>query len=499
MKKSLIWLLNVVMAIAFIALLYFQIMYLENMVKMRQSQFSENVSRALHSTAGMLERRETLNFLEEDVSLLGVYDEYEDNEFTPEEVAAVTSTSNISYPSSIENVSERYRNLQAALKNQYLYQRGLLNEVILNILNEAPSRPLAERADSTTVRQLLAAELEANGINLPFTFAVGNKNHNFIYTSDNFDTSDQTPEYSAPLFPNTGSEYYLFVQFPTRDNYIFSSVRFIIPTLAFTLILFVIFIFTIILIFRQKRLSEIKTDFINNMTHEFKTPISTISLAAQMLDDDSVRKSPDSIKHLASVIGEESKRLRFQVEKVLQMSVYDNSTSAALKFSIVNANSIIYNVVNTQKIKAEKENGKIVLNLDAVDADIRIDEMHFTNIIFNLLDNALKYMREDNPPVLTVSTRDISDNRLEIRIRDNGIGIKKEDLKRIFEKFYRVSTGNRHDVKGFGLGLAYVKKMVTIFGGTITANSEFGKWSEFIIHLPLAEPIEDEAGFEDEE
>ncbi len=129
--------------------------------------------------------------------------------------------------------------------------------------------------------------------------------------------------------------------------------------------------------------------------------------------------------------------------------------------------------------------------LDAIDADVRLDEMHFTNVIFNLLDNALKYMKEDTPPELKVSTRDIDHSRLEIRIRDNGIGLKKEDLKRIFEKFYRVSTGNRHDVKGFGLGLAYVKKMVSIFGGTITVESEFGKWSEFIIHLPLADPDPD--------
>lgn len=493
MKKSLIWLLNVVMAIAFVALLYFQIMYLENMVKMRQSQFSENVTRAMHSAVGMLERRETLHFLEEDVSMLDASDSYEDDgdfEFTTEEVASATSSAKISYPSPIENVSERYRNLQNSLKNRYLYQKGLLNEVILNIINEAPLRPITERADSVSVRKYLASELEANGISLPFTFAIVNKNNNYLYATQGFDTTDDTPRYTTPLFPDSGTDYMLNVEFPTRDNYIFSSVRFIIPTLAFTLILIVVYSFTIMMIFRQKRETEVKTDFINNMTHELKTPISTISLAAQMLGDDSVRKSPDSLKHLASVISEESKRLRFQVEKVLQMSVYDNSTSAALKFTEVNANQVIYNVVNTQKIKAEKDGGRIDLHLDAVESDIRVDEMHFTNVIYNLLDNALKYMKEDTPPVLTVTTENVADNMLEIRITDNGIGIKRDDLKRIFEKFYRVPTGNRHDVKGFGLGLAYVKRMVTIFGGTITAESEYGKWSRFTIRLPLAEPLE---------
>ncbi|MDE7342623.1 MAG: HAMP domain-containing histidine kinase, partial [Muribaculaceae bacterium] len=186
-----------------------------------------------------------------------------------------------------------------------------------------------------------------------------------------------------------------------------------------------------------------------------------------------------------------SKRLRFQVEKVLQMSVYDDAGGSALKFTVVNVNNIIYNIANTQKIKAEKDGGRIEVALDAIDADVRLDEMHFTNVIFNLLDNALKYMKPDTAPELKVSTRNVAHNQLEIRIRDNGIGLRKEDLKRIFEKFYRVPTGNRHDVKGFGLGLAYVKKMVSIFGGTITVESDFGKWSEFIIKLPLADPDPD--------
>lgn len=204
-----------------------------------------------------------------------------------------------------------------------------------------------------------------------------------------------------------------------------------------------------------------------------------------MLNDNSIQKSPSSLKHLSQVIADETKRLRFQVEKVLQMSVFDNSDSSALKFTEVDANKIVENVVNTFKIKVEKFGGSISSSLDARNAMISVDEMHFTNIIYNLLDNAVKYMREDTEPHLNITTRDIDSDRLEIRISDNGIGIKKEDLKKIFEKFYRVSTGNRHDVKGFGLGLAYVKKMVTIFDGSIRAESELGKGSVFIITLPL--------------
>jgi signal transduction histidine kinase len=242
-------------------------------------------------------------------------------------------------------------------------------------------------------------------------------------------------------------------------------------------------LYTIILAFRQKKLTEMKNDFINNMTHEFKTPISTISLAAQMLNDDSVRKSSMMMQHISTVINDETKRLRFQVEKVLQMSMFDRQ-KATLKLQEVDANAVIANVVNTYKIKVEKYGGKIASNLEAEDSIVNVDEMHFTNVIFNLLDNALKYRKEDVPLELGVSTRNVGE-RVEIAISDNGIGIKKEDQKKIFDKFYRVSTGNRHDVKGFGLGLAYVQKMIVELKGDIRVESEPGIGSKFIITLPL--------------
>ena len=227
-----------------------------------------------------------------------------------------------------------------------------------------------------------------------------------------------------------------------------------------------------------------KNDFINNMTHEFKTPISSISLAAQMLNDDSVRKSTAMMQHISTVINDETKRLRFQVEKVLQMSMFDRQ-KATLRIQNIDANLAISNIVSTFKLKVERYGGKIESNLEAGDAIVSVDEMHFTNVIFNLLDNAVKYRREDVPLLLIVSTSCLSGNKLEIRISDNGIGIKRDDLKKVFEKFYRVSTGNRHDVKGFGLGLAYVHKMVHELKGDIRVESEYGQGTTFIIILPL--------------
>ena len=230
-----------------------------------------------------------------------------------------------------------------------------------------------------------------------------------------------------------------------------------------------------------------KNDFINNMTHEFKTPISTISLAAQMLNDGAVLKSPAMLSHISTVINDETKRLRFQVEKVLQMSMFERQ-KATLRLQNVDANVLIANITSTFKLKVEKYGGKIEAVLDAEESTVNVDEMHFTNVIFNLLDNAVKYRREEEPLRLTVSTRNVSqhgDERIAVTIRDNGIGMKREDLKKIFEKFYRVSTGNRHDVKGFGLGLAYVKKMVGELGGEISVESELNVGTKFTITLPI--------------
>lgn len=495
MKKSIIWLLTVVMGITFCALLYFQIMYLENMIKMRESQFSESAMRSLYGTVGLLERQETLHFLEKDINLIDRTYGADKSSFGTGTMLQVRPQAGrgpiITFPQPTENVAKRYQDLQETIKNQYIYQSGLLNEVILSILYDASHRPVMERADSALIRNVLTIELANNGLSVPFSFAVTDKKNIIYSTADYEPDMDDRQIYSARLFPNSDSRYELMVEFPTKSSYIFSSVRFVIPTLALTLLLLAIFIFTMILAFRQKRLGEMKTDFINNMTHELKTPISTVSLAAQMLSDDSVRKSPETLHHLSDVISTESKRLRFQVEKVLQMSVLDNSNNA-ISLTAVDANKIIAGVVSTFKIKAERFGGSLKFYNGADEATVMVDEMQFTNVVFSLLDNAVKYRKEEEPPQLIVSTANEGNNKLRICIQDNGIGMKKEDIKKVFDKFYRVHTGNRHDVKGFGLGLAYVKRMVTIFHGSISVESELGKGSTFTIQLPLKKQNEED-------
>ena len=497
MKRSTIWILTVVMAIALLGLLAMQIVYLEKMVNMRNSQFNETVRRSLYSVSTMLEQNETKYYLDMDLAEAErMYSGAGQNSFSFSErhEATIDTTFNkeelvnmrpANLPT-LKDLNDSYQLKQEMLKDQYLRQKTLLNEVILTILNQSSDRPIKERADSATVSTYLRSELEFNGLSLPFEFAIVNRTSGLVYKTNGYSPLSQQDVYSLVLFPNDpkNKQNTLNVTFPNKSDYIFSSVKFLVPSLAFTFLLLGVFLYTISVAFKQKKLSEIKNDFINNMTHEFKTPISSISIAAQMLNDDSVRKSPEMLKHVSGVINDETKRLRFQVEKVLQLSLFDRK-NATMRLEEEDANANIYSVINTFKLKVEKYGGHINANLDAEDPIIKVDRMHFTNVIFNLLDNAVKYRRDDVAPELTVTTVNPDEEHIQITVADNGIGMKREDLKKIFEKFYRVSTGNLHDVKGFGLGLAYVHKMIDLFGGSIRAESEVNQGSKFIITLPL--------------
>ena len=331
---------------------------------------------------------------------------------------------------------------------------------------------------------ILRAKLHNNGIELKYHFKVQKINGETICTCPDYDGEGAASSFSALIFKMKpdAMKAVLKVHFPEFSNYISSSLRFIFPALIFTLLLVVAFIITLVMIFRQKRLSEMKNDFINNMTHEFKTPISTISLAAQMLNDENLKKTPQMVKRYSQTIMDEAKRLRFQVEKVLQVSIYENKKA---KFNLreLDVNELVAGVIHTFAIRVERTGGKIISNLKAEDPIICADDMHITNVLFNLMDNAMKYRREDAPLELVVSTWNEAD-KLCVSIQDNGIGIKKENLKRIFEKFYRVHTGNVHNVKGFGLGLAYVSKIIKEHQGVIHAESELGIGTKFIIKLP---------------
>ena len=512
MKKSTIWILGVVMGLSFLSLLFLQVSYIEEMMRTRREQFDESVQRSLDQACRNLELAETRNYLEADaIATEAAAQKAKEDEAANEahvsddelvkytERYSVRSKGGLSHfewemriepnmtkpiISSGKNIPQTARTLRDILNDRYVHQRALLDEVVFNILRTASDKPLKQRVNFKQLDAFLKVELRNNGISIPYHFTVTDRVGTMIYHCTDYVPDGSETLYSHVLFKNDPPQRMgmVNVHFPTMDSYIFSSVRFMIPSLIFTLVLLVTFIFTIYIIFRQKKLTEIKNDFINNMTHEFKTPISTISLAAQMLQDPAVGKSPAMFKHISGVINDETKRLRFQVEKVLQISMFERQ-KAALKMKEMNANELIAGVVNTFALKAEKNNGTITSDLDADWPWVFVDEMHFTNVIFNLLDNAVKYKKPEGELQLHVKTWNESD-KLYISIQDNGIGIKKENLKKIFEKFYRVHTGNLHDVKGFGLGLAYVKKIIQDHRGVIRAESELNVVTKFIIVLP---------------
>ena len=514
MRKSTIWLLAVVMAFAFAGLLFLQVKYVSIILKKSSEQFNETVKRSLHQVSKNLELDETQRYLEEDLKRDESY--YLQNNQDPQEIAQTITqqklqikdaNGNILQIDQLHSFSQKFeplssldkkqtsnniistsQDLQKTLMRRLKYQNALMQEVLVNILNTANLKPIQERVDFKKLNNYLKSEFINNGLNLPFIFFVINKDGKTVYQSGEIKKEPIASDIiTYVLFPNDppSKQNYVKVYFPTKGDYISSSVTFIVPSVLFSLILLITFIFTIYIVFRQKRLSEMKNDFINNMTHELKTPVSTISLAAQMLKDSDITKSPDVFRHISGVINDETKRLGFLVEKVLQMSLFERQ-KAALKLKEVDANDLVISVANTFALKVEKYDGTLDVDLQAVDSAIYVDEMHITNVLFNLMDNAVKYRRPEVPLTLMVRTWNDNNGKLLIAVEDNGIGIKKEYLKKVFDRFFRVPTGNVHDVKGFGLGLAYVRKIIEDHKGTIRAELGPGNvGTKFIITLPL--------------
>ncbi len=360
---------------------------------------------------------------------------------------------------------------------------------------------VGQRFDAEDIRQKLEkAFLQNNLKDVHFEFGVASLDRNgfpnyFERQSKNFTAfiADTVHNFSYifPLIPPSGTpgenlspDEILVVVIPSLKSIIMQSLRWrIVTSILFTLIILSAFYLAIRTMLRQKKLGDIKNDFINNMTHEFKTPIATISLAVDAMRNEKVLQDRDKINYFNTIIKEENLRMNRQVETILRASQLERE-EAELTLKPVHVHELIKEVVENFTLQLEEKNGKAELMLNAQNDLIEADEVHFSNLVNNLVDNAVKYAKEHIPPVIKLST--FSNNKnFVMRIEDNGIGMNRETLKKIFERFYRAHTGNIHNVKGFGLGLSYVKTMVRAQGGEIKAESTLGKGSSFTVELPL--------------
>jgi len=336
------------------------------------------------------------------------------------------------------------------------------------------------------IDSLISNELKNRGIDTKFEFGIYSPVTNSMLLQ-------KTGMYPEKLI-NDSYQFYLpevrtlstfptklLIYFPNEQSFIIRQLWKLLGISVFLFIVIIVsFSVSIFIIYRQKRLSVMKNDFINNMTHEFKTPISTIALACEALKDKDIKKSDIVYNNYIGVINEENKRLGTMAEQILQTAVLEKG-QLKLKKSMVNMHEIIEQAVNSKQFSASEKGGVIEVQLKATKSELMGDRVHLTNIITNLIDNALKY--NVNKPHIVVNTVN-SDDSILIRVQDNGIGISKSNQKKIFEKLYRVPTGNIHNFKGFGLGLSYVKATAELHHGEITVDSEPGKGSTFTIRLP---------------
>ncbi len=328
--------------------------------------------------------------------------------------------------------------------------------------------------------------------NLKFEFAVTNTNDDYEMASKNFekefwDTINNKRNYYPIIPDNTDVEGLatlekLIIVVPNFKDQVWQSLRWIIiVAIIFMIIIITAFYVTVKSLLKQKKLSEIKSDFINNMTHEFKTPLATISLAVDALRNEKVMGDKEKSKYFSSIIKEENIRMNKHVETILQAAVMERQ-ELQLQLVSLHVHEIIQSVLDNYVLQLEDKQGNIQLLLNANNDEIKADEVHFSNLISNLIDNAIKYSNEK--PAIVISTHSTK-KHLVIRVTDNGIGMSKETVKRIFEKFYRAHTGNLHDVKGFGLGMSYVKTVIDAHKGKIKVESNLGKGSVFTIEMPL--------------
>jgi len=513
MKRSTIALLAVFFFLALSGLILIQLYWIRNAINITDQQFRLLANKALESVILDLEEKELINRIVEEIdpasadSVTAVVPAnsplarklrgYQSNSKllemyglnNPDEPITITSSGqkifitdeDIADYSSDDSNETSPESLSAELTGRVTNKIVFLENIMDRILYNTPD--IRERIDPENLKAMLRKALSNVGIDLDFEFSIRSGRYGIIWKTPGFDDKPGTNKFIIQLFPNdpVPGQNQLVMYCRQEKQYKFEN----IGSLGFLSVLFTMFLLilstsTFVVIFRQKKISEIRNDFINNMTHELKTPISTISLASQLMADKSIPDETKNIDSLAKVISDESMRLKFQVEKVLQMAIFEK-TKMRLNLASMDIHRILANAVDNFSLQIESRQGKITTDFKAASSLAMIDEIHFTNAVSNLIDNAIKYSKEK--PAINIATKNARKGII-IVIEDKGIGISKENLKRIYDKFYRVHSGNVHNVKGFGLGLSYVKKIIEEHNGTIKVESQLNKGTKFILFIP---------------
>ena len=472
MKKRATAIIIVLVSMATIGLMIIQVYWIKDAVKVKQALFYRDVNEAMMKVIYDLDKMQLKdqiikrrNFYDREQSFFDTFDSLN---------KAMFSKGDFATPADITKWI-----------NNSTRVNDLLEQLSLNQTSDKEGNFYINKKEE--IDSLISKELRNKRINTKFEYGIYNPiTHSMILQRtgkypekllNNSFVFDLTQLGSFYTFPNK-----LLIYFPNEQSFIISKLWELLAVSVFLFLVIIFsFSFSIYIIIRQKRLSVMKTDFINNMTHEFKTPISTIALACEALKDRDIQKSEPIYNSYINVISEENKRLGSMAEQILQSAVIEKG-QLKLKKTKLDMHQIIEDVVNAKKILAEEKGGTIETQLKATNPEVIGDKIHLTNVMNNLLDNALKYNL--NKPHIIVNTVN-RNNLLLIRVQDNGIGISKSNQKKIFEKLYRVPTGNVHDFKGFGLGLNYVKATTELHHGTISVDSEPGKGSTFTIELPL--------------
>jgi two-component system phosphate regulon sensor histidine kinase PhoR len=546
MKKYMLQILVILMTVSLIGIITVQLFWITNAIEVKEAEYEENIREALEHIIEKVQRKRAVVFISEKLDSITIQragnNEFIDknhlieyftndtifhvkpsngnNAFSDDIKVNVTASSNSSQSSATvairsdddiykvqnetikiiktnKNSSKKYsyttKNNDIILVNDSIDEDStqITTEYYFNVfddmLSEYESRdnPIKFQLEIDKLDTLIKSEILGKGFDNKYEYAIIDSKVDSIYKkTEGFREENIDNTFKASLFPDAimDRSISLHLYLPGKNNFIYNTIAtMLLGSVFFTFVIILIFFITIRIAFRQKKISEIKSDFINNMTHEFKTPIATISLAADSIRNSKIIHDEQKVNQYINIIKEENQRMNNQVESVLQMSLLEKE-KFKVNISEHDLHDLMGKALKNVEIQVQQKRGSLNVNFESENPFALVDETHFLNVIHNLLDNAIKYSQDDL--IIALKTYNQNDSII-IEIQDNGIGIRKEDLVRIFDKFYRVSTGNIHNVKGFGLGLSYVKAIISEFGGTISASSEFGKGSKFNVVLPI--------------